>query len=362
MAMFLELVALAVTATASSSLVAPDFAPTVAVIATEAIELRVGGLVQVHAAALAGEDSLIENGDLADESGFRLRRARLGVSARFGESVGVYLAANLLSSDNDVGSVSDATLSYFFADWLGFSAGLGKLPFSRAALDSSRELLSIERPLSVSRIVPSRRLGLTAEGRLFDERFAYLLGIQNATEGFAFGNRFGGFLYAARLIGSPWGLASTDDRDATFRLSIAAAALYEDGPSVRTIAFAADILATWYGASLQVEALCDRREPDSAPDVSPEIGARIDRCGGYAEAGYAFEVWVVPVRTVVRAELFDDDRSLEDSGDLILISGGFNVDVLRPYLRAQLHYQARLERHGDELKNDSLVIALQGTF
>jgi hypothetical protein len=276
--------------------------------------------------------------------------------------VGVYLAANLLSSDSDVGTVSDATLSYFIADWLGFSAGLGKLPFSRAALDSSRELLSIERPLSVSRIVPSRRLGLTAEGKLFDERFAYLLGIQNATEGFAFGNRFGGFLYAARLIGSPWGLASTDDRDATFRLSVAAAALYEDGPSARTIAFAADILATWYGASLQIEALCDRREPDSAPEVSPEIAAKIDRCGGYLEAGYGFDIWVIPIRTVVRAELYDDDRSLRDSGDLILISGGLNVDVLRPYLRAQVHYQARLERYGDELKNDSLVLVLQGTF
>ena len=132
--MLVELAALAVTATASSSLLAPDFAPTVAIVATEEIELRVGGLVQVHAAALAGEDSLIENGDLADESGFRLRRARLGVSARFGESVGVYLAANLLSSDDDVGSVSDATLSYVFADWLAVSAGLGKLPFSRAAL------------------------------------------------------------------------------------------------------------------------------------------------------------------------------------------------------------------------------------
>src|SRR5688572_5056263 len=284
--MLVELFALAVTATVTSSLVAPDFAPTVPVVATEAIELRVGGLVQVHAAALAGEDSLIENGDLADESGFRLRRARLGVSARFGESAGVYLAANLLSSDDDVGSVSDATLSYFFADWLGVSAGLGKLPFSRAALDSSRELLSIERPLSVSRIVPSRRLGITAEGKLFDERFAYLLGIQNATEGFAFGNRFGGFLYAARLIGSPWGLATTDDRDDRFRISVAAAALYEDGPATRTIGFTADLLATWYGASLQFEALCDRRDPEGTPEISPSIADRIDRCGGYAEAGY----------------------------------------------------------------------------
>jgi hypothetical protein len=359
--MFLELVALAVTATRASSLLAPDFAPTVPIVATEAIELRVGGLVQVHAAAFAGRDSLIENGDLADEGGFRLRRARLGVSARFGENVGIYLAANLLSSDGDVGTVSDATLSYSFAEWFSVSAGLGKLPFSRAALESSRQLLSIERPLSVSRIVPSRRLGLTAEGRLFDDRFAYLIGIENATEGFAFGNRFGGFLYAARLIGSPWGLASTDDRDDRFRISIAAAALYENGPATRTVGFAADLLATWYGASLQFEALCDRREPDEAPDVSPEIASRIDRCGGYTEVGYAFDVWL-PWRVVVRGELFDDDTSVEDSGDVWLISGGIDADVIRPYLRLQLHYQGRIERHGEELENDSLVLVLQGAF
>src|SRR5687768_16658088 len=102
----LELVALAVRATASSSLVGPAFAPTVPLVVTEAVKLRVGGLVQVHTTALAVEDSLIENGDLADDSGFRLRRPRLGVSARFGENAGVYLAANLLSSDGDVGSVS----------------------------------------------------------------------------------------------------------------------------------------------------------------------------------------------------------------------------------------------------------------
>ncbi len=360
--MFLQIVTLAVTATASSSLVPLDFAPTVPVVATEAIELRFGGLVQLHAAAMAGRDSLIENGDLADQSGFRLRRARLGVSAQFAGNFGVFLAANLLPSDDDVGSVSDATLSYFFADWLGVSAGLGKLPFSRAALDSSRSLLSIERPLSVSRIVPSRRLGITVEGRLFDERFAYLLSLENATEGFAFGNRFGGFLYAARLIGSPWGLATIEDRSERFRLSVAAAALYENGPATRTIAVTGDILATWYGATLQVEALCDRRIPDDAPDVSPEVASKIERCGAYAEAGFGFDAWVVPLRTVVRAEIYDDDRALADSGDLLLISGGLDADLYAPYLRAQLQYQARVERHGENLKNDSLVLVLQGTF
>lgn len=357
---FFEL--LIATATVSGSLVEPDFAPTVAVVSSDIIDLRVGGLVQVHAAAMAGEDSLVENGDLATEAGFRLRRARIGISGQFGGHIGVYLAANLLSADEDVGSVSDATLSYVFADWFGVTAGLGKLPFSRSALDSSRNLLSIERPLAVRRIVPSRRLGITAEGRLFSDRLAYLLSVRNASEGFALGNRFGGFLYGARLIGSPWGLANVNDRDSRFRLSLAVAGLYEDGPSTRTVAATADLLTTWYGASLQVEALCDRRTPEDAPDVSPELADTIERCGAYAEVGYAFGVWSVPLRVVARGELFDDDRAVSDSGDVILVSGGLNADVYQPYLRAQLHYQARVERHGATLENDSLVAVLQGSF
>lgn len=350
------------TATVSGTMVEPDFAPTVAVISSDIVDLRVGGLVQVHAAAMAGDDSLVENGDLATRSGFRLRRARFGISGWFGGQVGVFLAANLLSADEEVGSVSDATLSYAFADWFTVTAGLGKLPFSRSALDTSRRLLSIERPLSVRRIVPSRRLGLTVEGRLFDGRLAYLTSMRNASEGFNLGNRFGGFLYGARLIASPWGMASVDEPDARFRISLAVAGLYEDGPATRTIAATADILATWYGASLQVEALCDRGSPEDAPDVSPELSDTIERCGAYTEIGYAFSVWTVPLRVVARGELFDDDRAVSDGGDVILVSGGLNADVYLPYLRAQLQYQARLERHGATLENDSLVAVLQGTF
>ncbi|MEQ8275315.1 MAG: porin [Deltaproteobacteria bacterium] len=346
-----------------SNLIAEDLVPTIDLFDSDTVKLRVGGLLQVHSALYVGEDSLVDDGDIATRAGFRLRRGRIGFAGRFMDRLGIYLAINLLEGDEDVGVVSDAKMTYQIDEALQVTAGLGKVTFSRAALDSSSALYTIERPFAVRALVPSRRLGLSAEGQLFGGALKYGASVLNASEGFVEGNRFGGFLYGGRVEAAPLGPARRDVVDHDPRVSIGGAFFYEDGASANTIGGTADLLFTYFGAALQVEALCNRLTPDDAPVTSPGLADRIDRCGVYAEASWLLtELVGLPITPAARVEWFDDDRAIDDAGDLLVIVGGVNAIVFPPYVRAQLSYQHRRERSGVTRDNDSLVLNLQGKF
>lgn len=335
------------------SIIGEDVNPTVEVLHTANVELKVGGLVQIHLVPWAGEDALIENGDVATRAGFRLRRVRFGFESLFAKKLGLVLTINPLDSDQDQdGTISDAKLTYDVGQWGRLAFGAGKVPFARGSLVSSRRLASIERPLSVTKLTPARRLGITAEGRAWDQRIAYLAGVMNATEGFGLGNQFGGLLGGGRVEIAPLGEI----------LSIGGSGLFEEGPAVRTLALSADVLATYEGFSMLLEGLCDRKTPIDAPLVSPGVAANVERCGAYAELGYLSTTLGPSAQVVVRAELFDDNRALEDTGDVALLSAGVNVDLFEELARVQLHYVGRFEMHGGRRDNDAVVLALQGGF
>jgi hypothetical protein len=307
-----------------------------------------------------GDDSLVENGDPATRAGFRLRRSRFGIEGRFKQPLRILLAVDLLELGEDIGTVSDAKLTYDFMPALSLSLGTGKVPFARGSLESSRLLPSIERPLSIIEIAPDHRLGATVEGSMIDGRFLYVAGLMNGTEGFGNGNEYGGFISGGRVqytvLGEPNGLSVTDG------VAVGASGYYEDAPATNGFAAAADVLAAFSGFKLTLEGLCDTRKPDDSPDVAPTIADEITRCGGYGTAQYEVPDMPVPLEPTVRVELFDDNRDVEDAGDVWLIAGGVNSMLIDPYLRAQLHYIARVERHGPNRSNDALVLSVMGSF
>jgi hypothetical protein len=342
------------------SLLESDVEPTLSVVRTDDIEVRVGGLVQVHAAPYVGDDALVENGDPATRPGFRLRRSRVGFEGRFRQPLRIELVIDMLEADEDEGSVSDARLHYDWRPELRFSLGVGKVAFSRGSLESSRRLPVIERPLVVTEIAPDRRLGANLEGALLGGSLVYVAGLANGSEGFADGNEFGGYLAGGRLqyfvLGEPKGL---DVRDG---VSVGASGYYENAPATNGFALSGDVIANFSGATLVLEGLCDTRTPDDSPEVSPTIADDITRCGGYATGLYDLEGLPVPLQPAVRVELLDDNTEVEDAGDAWQISGGLNSMLIDPYLRAQLHYTSRIERRGPNRSNDSLVLAFTGVF
>ena len=339
------------------SLIDEDVAPSIKVFQSDRAEVRLGGLVQVHFTPFVGEDSLPSNDDPAASEGFRLRRARVGVEGLFDE-LRLLLVINPLETDNEVGTVSDARIT--LQTPLGPSVSLGstKVPFSRAGLESSRSLMAIERPLSVRTMTPERRLGITVEGDLLGQKLGYLAGFMNATEGFDPGNAYGGFLYALRVQFAVLGQPNTR-RPEQLGLAVGVGGLFEDGPATTRMAGAADILLTVARASVKFEFLYDKQEPTDAPVPSPELPDEVERLGGFVEFGYTLPRW--SLQPVVRVELFDDYRSVDDAGDVLLFSAGVNAQV-HANTRLQLHYLGRAERNGEERSNDQVVLNVQGEF
>ncbi|MEM9487916.1 MAG: hypothetical protein AAGC55_02165, partial [Myxococcota bacterium] len=189
-------------------------------------------------------------------------------------------------------------------------------------------------------------------------RLAYLVAVMNATEGYERGNQFGGLLYSGRLQVAAWGQPdlAQPERDG---LAIGVSTMLEDGPATRTLGGAIDILLAIARASVKLEVMCDRTTPQDDPITSPMVADDVDRCGAYAEAAYTLPQW--QLQPVIRVETFDDDRSLDDAGDVILLSVGVNARLYRK-TRVQLHYLGRFERFGEERSNDSVVVNLQGEF
>jgi len=342
------------------SLIESDVEPTLSVARTDDIEVRIGGMVQVHAAPYVGDEALIENGDPATRAGFRLRRSRVGFEGRFKQPLRIELVIDLLEADEDEGTVSDAKLHYEWRPELQLSIGVGKVAFSRGSLESSRRLPVIERPLVVTEIAPDRRLGFDVEGSVLGGSLVYVAGLANGSEGFSDGNEFGGYLGGGRLqyfvLGEPHGL------DVVEGVALGASGFYENAPATNGFAAAGDVTANFAGATLIVEGMCDTRKPDDSPDVAPTIADEITRCGGDATGLYDIPDLPLPLQPALRVELVDDNTDVEDAGDAWQVSGGVNSMFIDPNLRAQLHYTSRIERHGPSRSNDSLVLAFTGVF
>jgi hypothetical protein len=343
----------------SHSIVEFDVQPTVKVLKTDEVEIRAGGLVQIHGVPYVGDDALIANNDPASAEGFRLRRAGFGLEGRIAEKMGALLAVNPIQGGADADrAISNAILWYEVARPLRLMVGTVKVPFSLASLESARTLVGIERPLAVNVITPSRRLGVSAEGQFFNGHVAYLVGFLNGTEGFALGNQFGGYLAGARLEGVLNDRPNAWDRKDGLLVGIDG--VYGNTPAVNLVAYSADIYGSLAGAHLKMEGLCDDQKPDESPTLSPVIPDKLSRCGAYLEGGYVLP-WI-PLQIAARGEVMDDNMAIADAGDSFIFDGGVNYNLIKNHARAQLHYIGRSELKGPSRDNDAVVIALQGTF
>ncbi|QRK11516.1 hypothetical protein JQX13_16435 [Archangium violaceum] len=329
-----------------------DLSPSVRVVETEQVTVALGALTQIQLAPLASRGVDAEGGDAATAPGFRIRRARLGVSTLIGPRVELLLTANLLETDPEIeGTIADAQLA--FEIWKGLEVALGTLkpPFSRSALAPSSQLSMVERPFTVTELTPARRLGLVLGGKLPGDRLTYLVSVMNGTPGFAMANLDRGVMFGARVELAPWTFPSPQELSGS-GVSFGLSAFRQEGGNDPGEGLSADLLGVWRGASALVEVICARGRTGDSPD----------RCGGYLELGYAFPVWGRPVQVVARGELFDGDRVRRDEQDLLLLSGGLNVPLVEEHLRAQLQYLARRERFGARERTEGLVLAFQGSF
>lgn len=330
-------------------------------------------LVQVQAVPYAGDDSFFQAGDMAEQPGFRLRRARVGFAGELYDVAPFEVSAELVADERATARLNDAWIGYRFRPWLEVYAGAHKVPFSRAALMSAGSPALIERPLAVRAMAPFRQVGVHIEGSFLGGALHYYAGVWNGFQrsdqfyrGYdqnaaTFGNRFDDLAYSARIATEPFGELGPEvaDFERTPRLKLGAGVgyFYSDGGTRDIHGGEADMLVHWKGIHFMGELLFSQVDPEDVPSQPTTQIARIKSLAGFGEVGYA----VIKSRLAVsaRVEWVNPNLDVSSEADALVITGGASYFVVEDLVKAQLDYTHREELGGSSLKNDIVGLQLQ---
>jgi len=310
------------------------------------------------------------NGDPAEQTGLRLRRARFGVA---GWAYGVMDYALTVEGTGDgAAELLDAWIGYRHFPLANLIFGVRKMPFSRYALLSSKRSTLSERPLSSTAMSPFRQVGLSLEGNLGGGLLKYQAGIYNGFErGSSFyagytqpkafdGNRYEQLAYGGRLSMQPFGSIGSDIADldcGPLRVSLGTSMFVVNGSTNRVSAWETDIALKVRGFHFVAEYLADTAEPTEQPETDAGVPVELNRMSVVAEMG--FMLISHRLAFAARGEWIDDNVEIEDAGDALVVAGGLQYYWHRHHLKAQLDYTHREELHGLAIDNDSLVFQLQ---
>jgi len=298
-------------------------------------------------------------GDPEDDQGFKLRRARAGFTGSdgnffyglvFGMSSG---ADGLANSEGTVGIV-DAYGGWNVHRHFALTAGVQKVPFGREQLLSSGELVFQERAITSNHIAPGRELGILASSGAYGADIR--LGLFNGN-GSILGDDNDGLMYAARA-GYTLGNGSSDTTFGvvdSLVLGVGTNLFYDQGTATDTFAYGADLLLRWKGLALLTEVHMASISPtDSDIDV-PAALAETQRMGAVVQGGWTLGIF----EPAVRAEIYDDDSSAEDNGDILKVLAGVTAHFSEDRVRAGMAYVHRTELGGQSLPNDTARLFFQ---
>jgi hypothetical protein len=330
-------------------------------------------LVQVQAVPYVGDDAFYQSGDIAEEPGFRMRRARVGFAGELYDVAPFEVSAELVSDQGATARLNDAWIGYRFREWLEVYAGAHKVPFSRAAIMSAGSMALIERPLSVKAMAPIRQVGVHVEGSFFDGALHYYAGVWNGFQrsdqfywGYqnnatSFGNRFDDLAYSARIATEPLGKLGSEVADFEhsphLKLGGGVAYFFSDGGTRDIHGGEADMLVHWKGLHFMGEVLFSQVDPEDVPTQPTTQIARIKSLAGYGEVGYA--ILMDRLAVSARVEWVDPNLDVSSESDSLVITGGASYFVVEELIKAQLDYMHRQELGGSSLKNDILALQLQ---
>jgi len=335
--------------------------------------LTLSGRAQLQTAVMTGEDADLADGDAAEEMGFRLRRARMGLEATIDKAFVVGVEIDLLESH---GSALHEAYVGWENKWVVVHTGLVKVPMSRSARISSETLQLTDRALGVKGIAPFQQAGFLVGGKFWGEKIRLTTGVFNGlhhSETFAggwarmdptVGNRFGGFSVATRVDIEPLGALGSGVADLKksrdFRLGVGGGVLINRGESVQGLGYGADIQMKWHGISLLAEFLTDTIEPLEEPTDPNAIKNTTSRRAINGQLGYTILKQLLDV--AVRVEFVDENTAIDDEGDALIISTAATVHLVNEHLKIQAGYTHRRERHGLDRRNDVALVQFEGRF
>ena len=301
-------------------------------------------------------------GDPEDDPGFKLRRVRLGFegenkSMRYGFTVGAAAPYDVVEESQgahlDLGLV-DTYGGYSPTKGLWVVGGRQKVPVSREALMSSSQLGLSDRSVSTTWLTPGRDLGAVV-----DYRWKFLrarLGAFNGG-GDLTGDDNSGKVSSGRVeakIG-PGAVYRTYGEVKNLTIGLGVGGWDNNDTSVSTNGLGADVILRLRGLAVLAEARVRNAGPKEDLVETPGVFSDTTRQGVMAQVGYTVDQF----EPIVRYSVFDDDTSIEDTGDVSEIISGVSWHADGDGFRAGVAYAMRSEQGPLKVENDSVRAWLQ---
>jgi len=144
---------------------------------------------------------ILEPGDRQQQNTFRIRRSRLITEGHLFNDFGYHFQWEFAPN----GRIEEAWASYKRFPEATLRVGQYKPRYSLESLASSRDLDFAERAIIVRALAPDQQLGLTLEGRLFDNLLYYGAGVYNG---------------CGRIDQCPGALDNDNDKEVTGRIAV----------------------------------------------------------------------------------------------------------------------------------------------
>ena len=301
-------------------------------------------------------------GDPEDDSGFKLRRVRVGIEGRsdnvkYGITVGGSAPYDGVSaaqgSEFSIGLV-DTYGGYSPIDALWLTAGMQKVPVSREALMASSQLVLTDRAPSTHWLTPGRDIGAVVDYRWKAVRTR--IGAFNGG-GDLTGDADEGKLYAGRVevkVGDG-AVYRTHGRVDGLTVGMAVDACINTEAALTSQSMGADLIVRTGGLAILAEGRMVTASPNDELDLVPGVFADITRQGFMGQVGYTIERF----EPVVRYSVLDDNTDLENAGDVAELMSGVTWHGERDAVRAGLGYALRIEQGPNKRANDTIRAWLQ---
>ena len=323
--------------------------------------VRPVGLLQVWGTAYDMDQDPVADatgyGDAEDDTGFKLKRARLGLE---GGTDGLDWAlvfgvtAPYDGFDEEDGSIQvvDAHVGYS-TKALGVTVGQGELPFSRDLMISAADQTFTERGFVAEHIAPARNLGASVWGSRWGGKAT--VGVYNSGGGLFgddnLGKTFVGRLEYARGDASVY---ETWGGPKTLAFGIGGGGFMTDDVSTSTRALGADAILRVAGLTVLVDGAWGDSTPTRSDLDVPGVWALTTRRGLTGQLGYA----VAAFEPTVKVSFFEDSAlGSYTQGMFGIVWHGLLDEKKQDRLRVGAGYVLRVE--DEPIQNDSVRVWIQ---